>query len=102
LVRRVVVTYQNDGGEDSKLYGGRLQYNLSNDLENKTFIAGSYLREDQGDQDFELYGADFLVSLGNSGRIVGEFARSNSDLLTGQEVTGNAYRLEAFGILLTE
>nr|WP_236117079.1 hypothetical protein [Hassalia byssoidea] len=97
LVRRVVVTYQNEGGEDSKLYGGRLQYNLSNDLENKTFVAGSYLREDQGDQDFQLYGADFLVSLGNSGRIVGEFARSNSDLLTGQEVTGNAYRLEAFG-----
>jgi hypothetical protein len=97
LVRRVVVTYQNDGGEDSKLYGGRLQYNLSNDLETKTYIAGSYLREDQGDQDFQLYGADFLVSLGNSGRIVGEFARSNSDLLTGREVTGNAYRLEAFG-----
>jgi hypothetical protein len=97
LVRRVVVTYQNDGGEDSELYGGRLQYNLSNDLETKTYIAGSYLREDQGDQDFQLYGADFLVSLGNSGRIVGEFARSNSDLLTGREVTGNAYRLEAFG-----
>jgi len=97
LVRRVVVTYQNDGGEDSKLYGGRLQYNLSNELESKTYIAGSYLREDQGDQDFQLYGADFLVSLGNSGRIVGEFARSNSDLITGREVTGNAYRLEAFG-----
>ncbi len=97
LVRRVVVTYQNDGGQDSKLYGGRLQYNLSNELESKTYIAGSYLREDQGAQNFQLYGADFLVSLGNSGRIVGEFARSNSDLLTGRQVTGNAYRLEAFG-----
>lgn len=99
LVRRVVVTYQNDGGAESNLYGGRLQYNLSQELENKTYLAGSYLREDQGAQNFQLYGADFLVSLGSAGRIVGEFARSNSDLLSGREVTGNAYRLEAFGNL---
>jgi hypothetical protein len=97
LVRRVVVTYQNEGGEDSNLVGGRLQYNLSHDLENKTFGALSYLREDQGDQDFELFGTDFLVSLGNAGKIVGEFAHSNNNLLTGDEVSGNAYRLEAFG-----
>ncbi|MCX7594227.1 MAG: hypothetical protein N2235_10770 [Fischerella sp.] len=97
LVRRVVVTYQNEGGEDANLVGGRLQYNLSHDLENKTFGALSYLREDQGDQDFELFGTDFLVSLGNAGKIVGEFAHSNNNLLTGDEVSGNAYRLEAFG-----
>jgi hypothetical protein len=95
LVRRVVVSYQNEGGQDSSLYAGRVQYNFSNDLERKSFLAGSYLREDQGDNDFELYGADFLVSLGNVGRIVGEIARSNSDLLTGESVNGNAYRLEA-------
>ncbi len=97
LVRRVVVNYQNEGGEDSHLYGGRLQYNFSYDTENKTFGALSYMREDQGDQEFELYGADFLVSLGNRGRIVGEFARSTGNLITGDEVSGNAYRLEAFG-----
>ncbi|BAZ15241.1 hypothetical protein NIES4071_71130 [Calothrix sp. NIES-4071] len=95
LVRRVVVSYQNEGGQDSNLYAGRVQYNFSNDLERKSFLAGSYLREDQGDNDFELYGADFLVSLGNVGKIIGEIARSNSDLLTGESVNGNAYRLEA-------
>ena len=95
LVRRVVVSYQNEGGQDSNLYAGRIQYNFSNDLERKSFLAGSYLREDQGDNDFELYGADFLVSLGNVGKIIGEIARSNSDLITGDNVSGNAYRLEA-------
>ncbi|BAZ39697.1 hypothetical protein NIES4101_56510 [Calothrix sp. NIES-4101] len=97
LVRRVVVSYQNEGGRDSSLYAGRLQYNFSNDIDKKSFFGGSYLREDQGDNDFQLYGADFLVSLGSSGKIVGEFARSNSDLLTGNSVDGNAYRIEASG-----
>jgi hypothetical protein len=97
LVRRIVVTYQNEGGEDSSLVGGRLQYNFSNDFTNKTFGAISYLREDQGDQDFELFGGDFLISLGNAGKIVGEFAHSNNNLITGEEASGNAYRLEAFG-----
>lgn len=97
LVRRIVVTYQNEGGEDSSLVGGRLQYNFSNDFTNKTFGAVSYLREDQGDQDFELFGGDFLISLGNAGKIVGEFAHSNNNLITGEQASGNAYRLEAFG-----
>ncbi|PLZ13317.1 hypothetical protein [Fischerella thermalis] len=97
LVRRIVVTYQNEGGEDSSLVGGRLQYNFSNDFTNKTFGAISYLREDQGDQDFELFGGDFLISLGNAGKIVGEFAHSNNNLITGEQASGNAYRLEAFG-----
>jgi hypothetical protein len=97
LVRRIVVTYQNEGGEDSSLVGGRLQYNFSNDFTNKTFGAISYLREDQGDQDFELFGGDFLISLGNTGKIVGEFAHSNNNLITGEQASGNAYRLEAFG-----
>ena len=97
LVRRVVVTYQNEGGEDSSLYAGRLQYNFSQALETKSFLGASYLLEDQGAQDFHLYGADFLLSFGNTGRIVGEFARSNNDLVTGREINGNAYRLEAVG-----
>ncbi|BAY31174.1 hypothetical protein NIES2107_30330 [Nostoc carneum NIES-2107] len=99
LVRRIVVTYQNEGGEDTKLYGGRLQYNLSQDLDNKSYIAGSYLQEDQGSQDFQLYGADFLLSFGSAGRVIGEYARSNSTLVNGQDANGSAYRLEAFGNL---
>ncbi|MDJ0693749.1 hypothetical protein [Mastigocoleus sp. MO_188.B34] len=97
LVRKVVVTYQNDGGDDSDLFGGRLQYNFSQEAEEKSFVAGSYLLEDQGDRDFELFGADFQVSLGDAGKIIGEYARSNSDLLNGGDVSGNAYRIEAFG-----
>ena len=97
LVRKIVVTYQNEGGDDSDLFGGRLQYNFSQDSEKKSFLAGSYLIEDQGDRDFELFGADFQVSLGDAGKIIGEYARSNSDLVDGGDASGNAYRIEAFG-----
>ncbi len=82
LVRRIVVTYQNEGGQDSQLYGGRLQYNISQDLESKSFVGASYLLEDQGSQDFELFGADFLLSFGDVGKVVGEYARSNGTLAT--------------------
>ncbi|MUG99903.1 hypothetical protein F7734_49575 [Scytonema sp. UIC 10036] len=97
-VRRLVISYQPDEGrETSTLVGGRVQFNISQETENKTFLGGSYLREYQDGQDFELYGADFLVSLGNGSQIVGEFARSSGSLLNGEDGTGNAYRLEAIG-----
>ncbi|GAB1541492.1 hypothetical protein NUACC21_41630 [Scytonema sp. NUACC21] len=99
LVRRLVISYQPEGGEETTLLGGRVQFNVSQDLENKTFLAGSYLREYQDGRDFELYGADFLLSLGNGSQIIGEFARSSGSLLNGDEDTGNAYRLEAIGNL---
>lgn len=95
LVRRIVVTYQNEGGGDGQLYAGRLQYNISPRIDAQSFVAGSYLQENRGDREFQLYGADFLLSLGNNAKITGEFARSRNELETGQTVDGNAYRLEA-------
>jgi hypothetical protein len=98
LVKHIIVTYQNDGGKDANLYGGRLQYNFRGEAGNTTpFIAGSYLRENQGAQDFQLYGFDFFAPLGKNGQIVGEYAHSNHNSLTFGDVSGSAYRLEAFG-----
>ncbi len=113
LANRIVVTYQNDKGGDSKLYAARAQYNFRTDATsrdaiipfgtlrervstNDPFIAASYLWEDQGAQDFELYGADFFVPLGN-GQIVGEYARSSHNSPTFGYVSGSAYRIEALG-----
>ena len=97
LVNRIVVTYQNEAGEDSQLYGGRLQLNLRNGNANpdKTaFLGGSYLKEEQGVQDFELYGVDFYAPLGE-GFILGEYARSQHNTLNFGDVSGSAYRIEA-------
>ncbi|MEA5598054.1 hypothetical protein [Rivularia sp. UHCC 0363] len=99
LQRQIVVTYQPEFGENSNIFGGRAQFNISQDLDNKSFIAGSYLREDQGDRDFELYGADFQFAFGGWGKILGEYARSESNLGGGQNQQGNAYRVEAIGNL---
>ncbi|NJM18789.1 MAG: hypothetical protein HC907_08775 [Richelia sp. SM1_7_0] len=99
LQRQIVVTYQPEFGEDGNIYGARAQFNISQDFDNKSFIAGSYLREDQGSRDFELYGADFQFSFGRWGKILGEYARSESDIGGGQNQEGNAYRVEAIGNL---
>ncbi|MDY6782576.1 MAG: hypothetical protein SW833_08525 [Cyanobacteriota bacterium] len=125
VVRRVVATYQYEGNnENTFIYGGRAQYNFSHDLEAPIWIGATYYTEDQDAQEYTLYGADFLVSLGkipgtniDRGRFVGEFARSdanNLSLLGGNSTfdllenpslnpsfnrSGNAYRLEFIGNL---
>jgi hypothetical protein len=61
------------------------------------YLATSYLSEDQNAQNFQLYGADFFVPLGNFGQILGEYAHSNHNSLAFGNVSGYAYRLEASG-----
>lgn len=102
LVRRIVVTYQYDnaGGEDTSLYAGRLQYNLSQEFTAESWVAATYLREDQGIQDFELYGADFRIPIGENGQIIGEYAHSSNDSPFLGIVAGSAYRFEANATLL--
>jgi hypothetical protein len=98
LVRRIVTSYQYDSQDsDSNIYAGRLQYNLARGLRNESWLAATYLRESQGVRDFELIGADALISFGSQGRFIAEFARSrnNSELMG--DVSGDAYRLEAEG-----
>lgn len=125
VVRRIVATYQYEGnGENTFIYGGRAQYNFSFDSEAPIWAGVTYYKEDQDAQEYTLYGADFLVSLGkipdtdvDRGRIVGEFAHSdanNLSLLGGNSTfallenptlnpkfnrSGSAYRLEFLGNL---
>jgi len=99
LVRRIVATYQYEGaeGNETSLYGGRLQYNFSHTFNRESWAGATYLREDQGVQDFELYGADFLIPLGKNGQLIGEYAYSSHNSLFLGAVNGNAYRFEASG-----
>ncbi|MBD1922676.1 hypothetical protein H6F77_16560 [Microcoleus sp. FACHB-831] len=99
-VRRIVVTYQHEGaGENTDLYGGRLQYNFSQEFNRQSWVGASYMRENLDSRNFELLGADFLFPLGKNGQIVGEYARSTNDDPFLGNVTGNAYRVEAYGAI---
>lgn len=102
MVKQIVVTYQLDETEDDgNLYAGRLQYNFKPGEPTVGGWAGiTLLTEDQGDQDFDLYGVDINVPLGETGVFTGEFARSSLDRF-GTSVSGNAYRLEAQGLLFS-
>ncbi|MBD2523046.1 Ig-like domain-containing protein [Nostoc sp. FACHB-133] len=98
LVRRIVVSYQYDSEDsDSNIYAGRLQYNLSRKLNQESWIGATYVQENQGVRDFQLYGADALISLGNQGRLIAEYAHSTNDSDVVGKVSGEAYRLEAEG-----
>ncbi|QKQ73707.1 Ig-like domain-containing protein [Nostoc sp. TCL240-02] len=98
LVRRIVVSYQYDSEDsDSNIYAGRLQYNLSRKLNQESWIGATYVQESQGVRDFQLYGADALISLGNQGRLIAEYAHSTNDSDVVGKVSGEAYRLEAEG-----
>jgi hypothetical protein len=101
LVRRIVVTYQYDGAEngDTNLYAGRVQYNFSQAFKQESWVGATYLRQDQGVQDFELYGADFRFALGRDGQVIGEIARSHNDSIFRGNVSGSAYRIEANGTI---
>lgn len=95
LVRRIVATYQvDDPNNRGSLYAGRLQYRPSGD--GGLLVGATLLTEDQGIQDFTLYGFDLLLPLGDEGQIVGEFARS-SNSASAVSNRGNAYRLEIAG-----
>ncbi|NJO63765.1 MAG: hypothetical protein HC836_37955 [Richelia sp. RM2_1_2] len=96
LVRRIVTTYQYEGaGADTDIYAGRLQYNFSRGINNDSWLAATYMQENQGARDFELYGADAQFSFGKLGKIIAEYARSRNDSNEMGMIEGNAMRAEA-------
>lgn len=99
LVRRIVVTYQFEGDSDgdTNIYGGRLQYTFDRTLGQESWLGASYLRENQGDRAFELYGADARIALGDSAEILAEYAYSRNRFDLTEAVSGSAYRLEFNG-----
>ncbi|HEY9808005.1 MAG TPA: TonB-dependent receptor [Halomicronema sp.] len=99
LVRRIVGTYQYENNDGStSITGGRLQYNISRDISRPSWIGTTYLREDRGVRDFELYGADAIVSFGKN-QLIAEYANSTNDSEFLGRVSGSAYRLELTGRL---
>jgi hypothetical protein len=98
LVRRIVVTYQQKSeGSTSNIYAGRVQLNLSHKLNEESWLGASYLRQNQGTRNFELYGADTMISLGSKGKLVAEYAHSTNYSNVMGLVSGSAYRIEAEG-----
>ena len=79
LVRRIVSTYQYESKENSNIYGGRLQYNFSHELNRESWLGATYIKENQGVRDFELYGADALISIGPKSHLIAEYAHSSND-----------------------
>lgn len=104
LVRRIVTTYQYEGGGNTNVVAGRLQYDLDGQPEQNSWLGTSYFNEAQGDRNFTLYGADTRIALGESAQLIAEIAQSSSSFASvgnaaGSTVSGTAYRLEIDGNL---
>jgi hypothetical protein len=99
LVRRIVVSYQYDNpGVDANLYAGRLRYHLSRIANQESWIGATYLKENQGDRGFTIYGADAYLTLGEKANLIAEYAHSDNNF-SASSVIGAAYRVDLQGEL---
>jgi guanyl-specific ribonuclease Sa len=97
MVNKIVATYQYyTPGANTNIFGGRLQYNLSRELNRESWLGTSLVKEQQGVRNFSLYGIDALVSLSPTSNISAEYAKStNATNFDGRSVDGEAVRVEA-------
>ncbi|MEM9541780.1 MAG: hypothetical protein AAGA60_20075 [Cyanobacteria bacterium P01_E01_bin.42] len=102
IARKIVATYQYDGGDETDIIAGRAQYNFSHDLETPSWVAFSYWQEDQGAIDYKLYSADFLLTLSPQASIVGEYAFSDRTSSIDNDEADSAYRLRFQGNITPE
>ncbi|MCA6509693.1 MAG: hypothetical protein IM565_06700 [Pseudanabaena sp. M109S1SP2A07QC] len=103
LVRRIIVSYEYDneggtsnGSNNNSVYAGQLRYHFKRELGAESWLGVNYFKENQGARDFQLYGANALVSFGKNSYVIAEYARSQnnaSDLPA--PVSGSALRFEA-------
>ncbi len=94
LVRRIIATYQYEGAQGANIYGGRLQYHFSRESGQEKILGMTYIQENQGVRQFQLYGSDLLLNWDSGGQLIAEYAHSNNDSDVVGPVSGAAYRLE--------
>ncbi len=97
LVRRIITSYEydNENGSTNSIYAGQLRYHFHRHPEQPSWLGVNYYKEDQGARNFQLYGANALLSFGRNAYLIGEYARSenqSADLLA--PVSGTAIRFE--------
>jgi hypothetical protein len=97
MVRKLISTYQYlTPGVNTSIVGGRIQFNISRELNKESWIGTSVVNELQGVRNFTLYGADTVVALSSTSNITAEYAKStNATSFDGRSVDGAAYRAEA-------
>jgi hypothetical protein len=97
LTQKIIATYQYlTPGSSNSIYGGRAQFYLDRTLNQESWIGASYVNENAGSRNFNLLGADALISLSPNTNVIAEYARStNGTAFDGRAVDGSAYRVEA-------
>jgi hypothetical protein len=98
LVSRIVANYQYESqAGNNNLFAGRFQYNLGRVLNQDSWVGATYLTENQDDRNYQLYGADTQIVLGDRGQLLAEFAHSQNNFALSGPISGSAYRVELDG-----
>ncbi len=100
LVQRIIVNYQFKSNEDDTyIGGGRVRYHFSREATQKSWFGASYVEEEQGRRDFSWLGIDSKIALGETGKLIAEYARSRMEAEDANPVSADAYRVQLEGKL---
>ncbi|NJN75035.1 MAG: TonB-dependent receptor [Synechococcaceae cyanobacterium RL_1_2] len=97
LTRKVVATYEFDqdtSSGDTSIVGGRFKYHFDRDSNQETWLGGTYVKEDKGNQDFELYGLNGQITFDSRTKLTAEYAHSNNASDFSEQVAGSAYKFD--------
>ena len=96
LRRQIVVTYEDQQGGNSNIYGGQLRYFFNRSLSQPSWIGANYFQQNQGIRNFILYGLNALITFGEKTQLIAEYANSQNDSDVVGHVSGSAMRLELY------
>jgi hypothetical protein len=96
LRRQIVATYQHESdGRNTNLVAGRARYHFDRGVGRESWIGATAVQENRGSRDLSLYGADVQFKLGNTGKVVAEYAHSRNESEQLGNIVGSAVRIEA-------
>jgi hypothetical protein len=94
LRRQIIVSYEYRNSIDTNSYGAQARYTFNRTQGMESWLGINYFRENQGNRNFAIYGANAQVYFSRNIKLQAEYGRSESVSPDFGFVSGSAYRLE--------
>jgi hypothetical protein len=94
LRQQIIASYEYRNSQDTNSYGAQARYTFNRTQGLESWIGINYFRENQGDRNFTIYGANAQVYFSRDIKLQAEYGRSESVSPEFGFVSGSAYRLE--------
>jgi hypothetical protein len=94
LRRQIIASYEYRNSIDTNSYGAQARYTFNRTQGMESWLGINYFRENQGNRNFTIYGANAQVYFSRNIKLQAEYGRSESVSPDFGFVSGSAYRLE--------